>query len=258
MRKGSLSVVGTGIRLVRQVTLEAQETIVRADKLVYMVADPVVEAWIQTLNRNSESLSGCYAKGKLRRDSYAEMVRRILAPVRSGLNVCAAFYGHPGVFVNPSHEAMRIARQEGYKAVMLPGISAEDCLFADLGLDPGERGCQSFEATDFLIRHRKFDPTSSLILWQIGFIGELGIRATPRRLGLRILTEVLSDYYPKSHEVVLYEAAVYPVCEPVIQRLPLIRLGKAPASTLTTLYVPPKASPEPDPKMLKHLKMDWS
>jgi hypothetical protein len=37
---------------------------------------------------------------------------------------------------------------DGFDAVMLPGISAEDCLFADLGIDPGMIGCQSFEATD--------------------------------------------------------------------------------------------------------------
>ena len=54
------------------------------------------------------------------------------------------------VFVQPSHESIAIARLEGFSARMLPGISAEDCLFADIGLDPGKDGCQSFEATDFL------------------------------------------------------------------------------------------------------------
>jgi hypothetical protein len=34
---------------------------------------------------------------------------------------------------------------------MLPAVSAEDCLFADLGVDPGAAGCQSHEAADFLI-----------------------------------------------------------------------------------------------------------
>ena len=37
------------------------------------------------------------------------MVERILAPVRAGKQVVAAFYGHPGVFVQPSHEAIRRA-----------------------------------------------------------------------------------------------------------------------------------------------------
>ena len=40
---------------------------------------------------------------------------------------------HPGVYVAPSHETVLRARAEGYPARMLPGISSEDCLFADLG-----------------------------------------------------------------------------------------------------------------------------
>ena len=34
---------------------------------------------------------------------------------------------------------------------MLPGISAEDCLLADLGVDSAHNGLQSLEATDLLI-----------------------------------------------------------------------------------------------------------
>jgi hypothetical protein len=89
------------------------------------------------------------------------------------LEVCVVFYGHPGVFVQPAHEAIRVARLEGFTARMLPGISAEDCLFADIEVDPGVYACQSFEATDFLVRKRKFDPRSPLVLWQIGSIGDL-------------------------------------------------------------------------------------
>jgi len=38
---------------------------------------------------------------------------------------------------------------------MLPGISAEECLFADRGIDPAQTGACSFEATDFLVHHRQ-------------------------------------------------------------------------------------------------------
>src|SRR5437773_2103233 len=80
--------------------------------------------------------AGLSAPGKPRRETYAEMVEELLAPVRAGHNVCAAFYGHPGVFVNPGHEAIRRARAEGFPARMLPAVSALDCLVADLGIDP--------------------------------------------------------------------------------------------------------------------------
>ena len=39
---------------------------------------------------------------------------------------------------------------------------AEDYMFADLAVDPSRCGCQSFEASDFLICGRIFDPTAVL------------------------------------------------------------------------------------------------
>jgi Tetrapyrrole (Corrin/Porphyrin) Methylases len=91
--------------------------------------------------------------------------------VRKGENVVGLFYGHPGVFVSPSHRSIDLAREEGYTATMLPGISAEDCLFADLGIDPSIPGCLTYEATDMLIRNKPLVPSSHLIVYQVGCIG---------------------------------------------------------------------------------------
>lgn len=65
----------------------------------------------------------------------------MLQEVRLGKKVVGVFYGHPGVFVSPSHRAISIARFEGYEAKMLPAVSAEDSLYADLGIDPSRPGC---------------------------------------------------------------------------------------------------------------------
>jgi precorrin-3B methylase len=255
LKKGSLAVVGTGYLAAGHVTAESQTLIESAGKCLYMVADPVAEAWIQQLNPRAESLRDAYAPGKPRRESYLEMVERMLAPVRQGLDVCAAFYGHPGVFAFPSHEAIRQARAGGFQARMFPGVSAEDCLFADLGLDPAIHGCQSFEATDFLVRRRRFDPSSNLILWQAGGIGVATYERGDlwSREGLRVLVEVLLQHYPADHETVVYEAAVYPVCDPLILRVPLGKLAEARVSVISTLYVPPLRPAPLDLEMLDRL-----
>jgi len=258
LRRGSLTFVGTGIRLVSQMTPEAMACIRRATKLFYLVVDGATETWLRRLNKTAESLADCYAQGKPRQESYVQMVGRILPCVRAGEEVCVAFYGHPGVFVWPSHEAMRIARREGFPAKMLPAISAEDCLFADLGIDPARDGCQSFEVTDFLLRRRRFDTSCSLILWQIGVIGELSVRLTApynsRALG--VLANLLRRHYPAHHEVVIYEAARYPIGEPSILRVPLSKLGTVTPRAMATLYVPPRRSVRPvSARMLGRLGM---
>ena len=252
MRKdGSLTVVGTGMLIAGQVTHEALSAMEEAEKLYFLVTDIVTSRWLGQLNPSAESLYGCYADGKPREDTYAEMVDRILASVREGRRVVVAFYGHPGIFVAPSHEAIRQAKAEGYSAQMLPGISAEDCLFADLGIDPGERGCQSFEATDFLLRRRIFDPTSTLVLWQIGGIGvfDFHSRALWSRQGLEVLERELLRHYPIDHEVVIYEAVPYPTLPPKILRVPLAAMARAEVSIRSTLYVPPLPDRESDQEM---------
>jgi uncharacterized protein YabN with tetrapyrrole methylase and pyrophosphatase domain len=252
-RRGSLVVVGTGIRVIAQTTLEAVAHIKGAETLFYLVSDLVTEGWLKRLNPSARTLSDCYEEGKPRYLTYREIVARIMAAVRSGSRVCAVFYGHPGVLANPAHDAIRQARRAGFTARMLPGVSTEDCLFADLGVDPGDSGCQSYEATEFLMSRRRLDPSSALILWQVGVLGEPSVKpemsCRPDRL--RVLVSALRRYYPARHPVVLYEAAQYPVCEPAIKKVSLSRLPRETVPSMATLYVAPIRSRHPDEKILR-------
>ncbi|WP_178133947.1 SAM-dependent methyltransferase [Vineibacter terrae] len=248
-RNGSLIVVGTGIRTVGHLTVEAVAWIKRADKVLYVVGDPVAELMLKELNpAGAESMTGMYAEGKPRIDTYNEMVERTLACVRAGLVTCMACYGHPGVFVYPSHESIRRARAEGFSARMLPGISSEDCLFADLGVDPGINGCQSYEATDFLVNCRVIDPSSSVVLWQIGVVGDATFKPYGYDLSaMPLLIERLLSIYPPTHPMYLYEAAVFHGCEPVIRQITAAELAYGPLSAGNTLYIPPAYMRTADP-----------
>lgn len=250
---GSLTVVGTGIRTALQTTPEARACIERADKVLFLL-DPVGARWIASLNPSAESLDHLYSADLPRLETYRAMVDVILVHVRQGLDVCVAFYGHPGVFVSPSHEAIERARSEGYRALMLPAISAEDCLVADLGVDPGRWGCHAYEATDFLLHRRVPDPSVALILWQLGALGEKRARLGPHPDALRILTERLTEHYGADHEVILYESSPYPIGDPLITRA---RLGDLPAAQIrpmVTLYVPPAAAPTLDAEVSSMLR----
>ncbi len=246
---GSLTVVGSGIKAGFQTTPEAMRWIEAADKVLYLFTDAVPVAWIRKVNPSAESLEGFYSTEKDRRQTYEEITEEILSWVRRGLVVCAVFYGHPGVFVAPSHQAIQRAREEGFQARMLPGVSAEDCLFADLGVDPGIWGCQSFEATNFLLFRRRFDTCTPLVLWQIAGVGLRAGGVEPSVAGLPVLTEFLQDCYGPDHEVVLYQASAYPVFDPIVERVRLQDLPAAEITPMCTLYVPPHRTPPPDPEM---------
>ena len=238
MAAGSLTVVGTGIQFGSQMTAEARIMLENADIVLYVVAEPGMRTFLESLNPNSHSLAGFYEPGKPRAPAYEAMTEEILRRVQEGLDVCVAFYGHPGVFVTPSHEAVRRARAEGVPARMLPGISAEDCLFADLGLDPSSHGCQSYEATEFLVHSRRLDPTAALVLWQIGTVGKDVAGSGTQCSGLPVLVERLLEDYPAEHEVTVYEAAPYPGFEPLVRVVSLADLCEEDVTPLSTLYVP--------------------
>jgi hypothetical protein len=138
---------------------------------------------------------------------------------------------------------------------MLPGISAEDCLFADLGVDPGRNGCQGFGATNFLVYRRRFDPCVPLILWQIGVVGDPGYRIECNVNGLRILVEFLMQHYDSAHEVVIYEASQYLGIGPSIQLVPLERVPEAEVTVSSTLFVPAREQAVPDLAMVDRLKI---
>jgi len=238
--KGRLACVGVGMMLGAHLGPRARRHIETADVVFVAVSDPLVELWVRRMNADVRSLQPFYREGRSRHRSYAGMVAAMLAEVRAGREVCGAFYGHPGVFARVPHQAIAAARAEGFEAVMEPGISAEDCLYADLGVDPGEVGCQHYEASQLLFYRRIIDPCAWLVLWQVGVAG---IRDTGRFHNTRderaALVARLARDYRAEHVVTLYEAATLPILRPRIERLPLAELVDATLHQHTTLVVPP-------------------
>lgn len=255
MKKNTLIIVGSGIKFMSHLTIEAKACIEQADKVLYLVNEPAMQEWIQQTNPTAESLDPLYTKNLLRNDNYLLIARYIIENLKNFQTLCVVMYGHPTVFVQPSIYAAKAAIKDQYNVIIMPGISAEDCLFADLAIDPSSCGCQSFEATDFLIYQREYDSSSHLILWQPAVIGVLNrpIDHDPMR-GLVILKKYLSNKYSLEHEIILYEAAQYPTFHPKIEKLPLKTLPESNLTRLTTLYIPPNKQKEPNLEVIQELK----
>jgi len=254
MERGSLACVGTGMMLGAHMGPRARSTIEQADVVFAAVSDPLVELWVQQMHADVRSLQPYYAEGKSRRDTYREMVEAMLAEVRAGRRVCGAFYGHPGVFAQVPHKAVAQARAEGFEAHMEPGVSAEDCLYADLGIDPGNCGCQHYEASQFMFYRRRIDPSAYLILWQVGVAGDRSLRRfSTGEAHRRLLVERLSEDYPASHTIILYEAATLPIATPRMEGMPLSRFAAADMRLQTTLVVPPAVPMQRDETMLARI-----
>lgn len=245
---GTLIVVGCGIELGRHVCERAISEI-RSAETVFALADAFALGWLNSIRPDWNNLGELYGNRKDRRETYREMEAALIDPVREGQRVCAVFYGHPGVFAQVPHNAVCQVRCEGGTARMEPGISAEACLYADLGLDPGHRGVQSFEATQFLAYRHRIDPCSLVLLWQVALAGNLACTGfEPRPDRLRILVDKLCNWYAPETEVILYEAARLPIENFRAEPMTLADLPRAAYREHTTLVIPPARALERDPR----------
>ena len=238
-KTGSIVCVGTGMTVGAHIAPIARSHIENAD-IVFFAGHPLMEMWVTEMNSNVHSLQVFYAKGKDRRITYKEMVNAMMTEVRAGKKVVGAFYGHPGVFALPPHNVIKTAKKEGYAAHMVPGISAEDCLYADLGVDPGKVGSQHFEASQFMFYQRQVDPSAYLILWQVGIAGDKSAsRLNTGNTYRKVLIELLIEYYPALHKVALYECPTSPTEKPRIDWIALKDFEEADISLITTMLIPP-------------------
>ena len=255
MPNGSLVVVGTGISFPDQMTLGARDAIVQSDVTLFNVGGHALAvAWIKEHARRSIDLYECYREGEGRHHAYERMVDAICEQVRGGCQTCAAFYGHPGVFVGPGYEAMERLSGEGYLTYMLPGVSSVDCMFSDLEFDPARSGCAMYEATDFLARQVPFDPRVPLILWQVGVVGEERFTGQPRQGPLRILKEKLLERYPEDAQVINYAAATLPGMKAQVRVGTLAQIESLGITQQSTLLIPPCEKDAVDHKHVAKLR----
>ena len=255
MQTGSLVCVGTGMTLGSHISPLSRSYIEQADVVFVLVADGITEKWVEQMNTDVRSLQPYYLEGKSRMITYREMVAAILAEVKAGKKVVGAFYGHPGVFAWVPHNAIKQARELGFKAHMEPGISAEDCLIADLGIDPGASGCQHFETSQFMFYRRTIDTAALLVLWQVGIAGDRSLaKFTTDSEYRKVLVKLLAQYYPLDHEVILYEAATLPIQPTRIEYLPISALPDASMDLKTTLVIPPSTKAQLNEELIAELE----
>lgn len=239
-KKGSLVNVGLGMTLGAHITPISRNFIEKADVVFVAASNNLVEEWVKTMNKDVRSLQPYYNEGTSRMVTYKKWVDLMIEEVRSGKAVCGAFYGHPGVFAWSPHESIRQAKEEGYVAHMEPGISAEDCLYADLNINPGSYGCLNYTANQVLFHNKTIDTSAYVILWQVSITGDRTMTKFNTELeGKKLLLDKLLETYPENHKIILYECAVLPTNKPRIEKINLYELLEVEIKMQTTIVISP-------------------
>lgn len=249
-----LALVGSGIKTISHITEEAKGYICSCDKVLYLVNEPLLEAYIDKLSKSCRTLAPIYFRSELRECAYKNIAQEIQLELNGVNSLCVVIYGHPCVFATPGLLALSDI-DKNIKTVVCPGISAQDCLYSDLKFDPASGGVQTFDATEYLLYDKLVDSSSHIIIYQIGMVGNLGLPTNKINMeAIRFIKRKLLCIYENDKKAIIYESALYPGTNPKITNFNLYELDAQELTTLSTLYIPPdKKQREPNAQALKLL-----
>lgn len=160
----TLIIAGTGIKFLSHLTVEVKAIIEQSSCVIYLLNEPAIKKWISDNSKKSISMDSIYFSSSLRKNAYSNIANKILKELDNYNDLVFLTYGHPTFFSSVTTELTDKIDNKSIKLHIMPSISALDCLCADLKIDPGIHGLQSYEATEFILRDHDFSPYSHLIL----------------------------------------------------------------------------------------------
>lgn len=241
-----LVIAGLGLR-VGQLTSETIDALRSSRAVFYVGKAPGLSDVLKQYCSETIDLATAYREDVDRFETYKHMAAIVVDAAIAGPPVVLAMYGHPLILSQPSVLALRTAARLGLRTKVLPAVSALDCLFADLGVDPIEAGLQMHEATELLLRQRPLIPEMAAVIWQVGTLETRLYTGTKRSRPERLLRfrDYLLRYYPADHIVFSVASSTDAVNPPQVHRM---RIRDLPANSRllhmgTTLYIPPASHP---------------
>lgn len=234
-------IVGLGIVNVRQITHEVDEALQRSREVLLVAQGFGMVEYVNQLCSNVTDLSSAYREGDNRINAYNMMTAKVIEAALDHPPVTFALYGHPLVFALPPFQILKIAPLFELRVKTLPGISAMDCLFVDLKLDPA-RGLQIYEATDLLLRQRPLQPDVPCLIWQIGAVETqlYSMRTSKPERFLRMKNYLLK-FYPPEHKIVAVYSSSFPLAPSLLTEFAITDFESHSQEIHpgATLYVPP-------------------
>jgi len=215
--------VGLGVLNVDHITRETERVIRRSNEVLYVDTGVATQAYIEGLSPRATSLfATSYEEDGHRLNAYHRMAARVLDAAMDHPPVTFAMHGHPIVGAYAPFLIRDMARLLDLEVLVLPGVSAMDCLFADLMVDPCVAGMQMYEATDLLLRRRPLQPDVPALIWQIGCV-ETRLHSQrvskPERFE-RLRTHLLR-FYPPEHQSTAVYSTPHPLMPSTVHRFAL-------------------------------------
>ncbi|KZM40417.1 hypothetical protein OA92_07285 [Marinomonas sp. SBI22] len=235
-------IVGLGIMNVDQITREAEYILSKSKTVLYVENGIGVDEFLKSKCENAINLVSEYEEDQDRMIAYRAMAAKVLDTALEGGPITFGLYGHPTVFAYPPFLIKQAADLLGLKVKVVPGISAMDCIFTDLMIDPGTAGMQMYEATELLMRERPLHNDVPALIWQIGAIETALYSQMPSNAQrFERFKEYLLKFYPAEHTVHSIYCSNYFMMPATLHSFKIEDIGDYAEQLHAghTLYIPP-------------------
>ncbi|MBB4305186.1 precorrin-2 methylase [Rhodobium orientis] len=240
-------IVGIGIKWIEHITLEVDRVLGFCKEILYIERAPGIEEYFAEKADFVTNLTDLYSEDSERTETYHEMATRVVDSALEHSPVAFALYGHPTIYAYPPFLVREMAASLGLSVKLLPGISALDCLFCDLAIDPSVNGIQMFEATDLLLREHPINTAAATVIWQIGSL-ETALFSSARSAASRFdrFRDYLLRFFPEHHPIYAVYSQPHPMLKSQVHKFEISKIEQFSTvlHSAVTLYLPPRMPSE--------------
>jgi precorrin-2 methylase len=199
--------LGTSIHGLGACTIEAIAYLTCADVVYHYPLTTAHEVSMRLLNPHVVNLNDHhYVPGADFMAAYDAIVNEVMDVVKNGKKVAYATQGSPAFHCWTARRLHRRARTEGFRAIMLPGVSSLELISAELVTEYDITSMQMYSVTRLMEGKLAIDSRVPCLLFDMGRYALPAVRQSARSFlqpELAALTKHLGAIYPPDHQFVL-------------------------------------------------------
>jgi precorrin-6B methylase 1 len=244
-----LACLGISIRGLSALTCEAITYLATADIVYCYPTTGAHLELVKLLNSNVINMhETLYCKGRPFDPTYSAIIKDVMAVVRSGKRVAYATQGSPAFHCGTAVALHRTATREGFRSILISGVSSFELLSAQLALHYDIRNISIVCIMDLMNQGVNLNPEAPSLLFDLGRYVLPAVResvASVDRFKLDAFAARLRSAYPTDHEVILMYIGTDGRCLQEKTKLCDLENMITGFIALPTIFVPAMATSDP-------------
>ncbi|TCV99787.1 SAM-dependent methyltransferase [Biostraticola tofi] len=195
---GIISVIGSGMLGVEQITTEGFSVIHRADR-VYWIGDIAgLKEYCAHRTISYQDLSYLYEHGAIDTDNYRRIIQHVMLALTECDHIGLVVPGHPRLGVTIVQLLQQQNKSGDFEFHCYPGISSFAAMINDIGIDPLEEGVSIVDVNRLILYDYMMDPCLNYFIYHASSIGNANTDYSTPQISNKIpyLKSKLLKHYP--------------------------------------------------------------